>query len=128
MCIRDSDILDLIQDFAEAMYLYDIRQLTPEARQLSDIVASSCERVRSAVILLHKMDNAPAMLKLCREIDQLESDADRAMRTGITKLFREEPDVRLLIKMKGIYELLESVTDRCEDVANVIEGIILENS
>ena len=122
------DILDLIQDFAEAMYLYDIRQLTPEARQLSDIVASSCERVRSAVVLLNKMDNAPGMLKLCREIDQLESDADRAMRTGITKLFREEADVRQLIKMKGIYELLESVTDRCEDVANIIEGIILENS
>ena len=128
LIMRMDDILDLIQDFAEAMYLYDIRQLTPEARQLSDIVAASCERVRSAVILLHKMDNAPAMLKLCREIDQLESDADRVMRTGVTKLFREEVEVRLLIKMKGIYELLESVTDRCEDVANIIEGIILENS
>jgi uncharacterized protein Yka (UPF0111/DUF47 family) len=109
LIMRMDDILDLIQDFAEAMYLYDIRQLTPEARQLSDIVASSCERVRSAVILLNKM-------------------ADRAMRTGITKLFREEADVRHLIKMKGIYELLESVTDRAEDVANIIEGIILENS
>ena len=50
------------------------------------------------------------------------------MRTGITKLFRDEADVRQLIKMKGIYELLESVTDRAEDVANIIEGIILENS
>jgi uncharacterized protein Yka (UPF0111/DUF47 family) len=68
------------------------------------------------------------MLKLCREIDQLESDGDRAMRTGITKLFRDEADVRQLIKMKGIYELLESVTDRCEDVADIVEGIILENS
>ena len=125
---RMDDILDLIQDFAEAMYLYDIRHLTPEARQLADIVASCCERVRSAVVLLNSMDNGPAMLKLCREIDQLESDADRAMRTGITKLFRDDVDVRLLIKMKGIYELLESVTDRCEDVANIIEGIILENS
>jgi predicted phosphate transport protein (TIGR00153 family) len=128
LIMRMDDILDLTQDFAEAMYLYDIRQLTPEAHQLSDIVASCCERVRSTVILLNKMDNAPAMLKLCREIDQLESDADRAMRTGITKLFREEADVRQLIKMKGIYELLESVTDRCKDVANIVEGIILENS
>ena len=127
LIMRMDDILDLIQDFAEAMYLYDIRQLTPEARQLSDIVAASCERVRSAVILLHKMDNAPVMLKLCREIDQLESDADRVMRTGVTKLFREEVEVRLLIKMKGIYELLESVTDRCEDVANIIEGVLIEH-
>jgi uncharacterized protein Yka (UPF0111/DUF47 family) len=54
-----------------------------------------CERVRSSVVvLLNKMDNAPAMLKLCREIDQLESDADRAMRTGITKLFRDDVEVR----------------------------------
>ncbi|MCF8174578.1 MAG: DUF47 family protein [Burkholderiaceae bacterium] len=128
LIMRLDDILDLIQDFAEAMYLYDIRKLTPEARQLSDIVASGCERVKLVVALLHKMDNAPAMLKLCREIDQLESDADRVMRTGITKLFREEEDVRQLIKMKGIYELLESVTDRSGDVANIIEGIILENS
>ncbi len=65
-------------------------KLPPEARQLSDIVASSCERVRSVVVLLNKMDNAPAMLKLCREIDQLESDADRAMRNGITGLFSPE--------------------------------------
>ncbi len=125
---RMDDILDLVQDFAEAMFLYDIRKLTQEARQLADQAASCCERVRSAVILLNKMDNAPAILKLCREIDQLESDADRAMRTGITKLFRDEEDVRQLIKLKGIYELLESVTDRCEDVANIIEGIVLENS
>lgn len=125
---RMDDVLDLIQDFSEAMFLYDIRSLTQEARQLSDLCAECCERVSSAVLLLHKMDNAPAILRLCHEIDQLESAADRAMRTGITKLFRDEPDVRQLIKLKGIYELLESVTDRCEDVANVIEGIILENS
>lgn len=122
------DVLDLIQDFAEAVVLYDIRNLTQEALQLADICASCCERVRSAVILLNDMDNAPAMLKLCNEIDQLESNADRAMRTGVTKLFREEADLRQLIKLKGIYELLEAITDRCEDVANIIEGIILENS
>jgi len=50
------------------------------------------------------------------------------MRSAMSKLFREEPDVREVIKMKAIYELLETITDKCEDVANVIEGIILENS
>ena len=125
---RMDDILDTIQDVAESMLLYDVRRLTQEARQLADISVSCCERVRSAVSLLSMMDNAPAMLKLCHEIDQLETDADRVMRTGIIKLFREEADVRELIKLKGIYELLEAVTDRCEDVANIIEGIILENS
>ena len=62
------------------------------------------------------------------EIDRLEGDADRVMRAAMSKLFREEPDVREVIKLKAIYELLETITDRCEDVANLIEGIVLENS
>lgn len=71
---------------------------------------------------------AEAVLKTCEEIDRLESDADRVMRSAMSKLFREEPDVREVIKLKAIYELLETITDKCEDVANVIEGIVLENS
>jgi uncharacterized protein len=122
------DILDLIQDVSEAIYLYDVRKLTQEARHIADLSVSCCERVRSAVVLLHNMDNAQAILKLCKEIDQLESDADRSMRQGIARLFREEPDVRQVLKMKELYELLELVTDRCEDVANILEGIVLENS
>jgi predicted phosphate transport protein (TIGR00153 family) len=122
------DILDLIQDIAEAIYLYDVRKLTQEARHIADLSVSCCERVRSAVVLLNNMDNAPAILKLCKEIDQLETDADRSMRQGIARLFREESDVRQVLKLKELYELLELVTDRCEDVANVIEGIVLENS
>jgi uncharacterized protein len=78
--------------------------------------------------LLGKADSIEAMLKTCEEIDQLESDADRVMRSAISRLFREEQDVREIIKLKAIYELLESVTDRCEDVANLCEGIALENS
>ncbi|HUD33547.1 MAG TPA: DUF47 family protein, partial [Variovorax sp.] len=71
---------------------------------------------------------AEATLKTCEEIDRLESDADRVMRSAMSKLFREESDVREVIKLKAIYELLETITDKCEDVANVIEGIVLENS
>jgi predicted phosphate transport protein (TIGR00153 family) len=122
------DVLDLIQDVAESVHLYDIRALTSESRLLADICLRSCEGVRTAVDLLGSMDNASAILSQCKEIDRLESEADRIMRTGIIKLFREEGDVRELIKQKGIYELLETVTDRCEDVANIIEGIVLENS
>ena len=71
---------------------------------------------------------AEAAIKTCEEIDQLESDADRVMRSGDVRLFREETDVRELIKLKTIYEQLESISDRCEDVANLIEGVVLENS
>ena len=78
--------------------------------------------------LLHSMDNAPAILKLCHEINELESEADRSLRSAMSKIFREEPDVREVVKLKEIYELLESVTDRCKDVASTVEAIVLENS
>ncbi|MCK9282893.1 MAG: DUF47 domain-containing protein [Rhodocyclaceae bacterium] len=128
LIVRMDDILDLTQDVAETMHLYDVRRLTEEARRLADICVSCCERVKTAVGLLSNMDNASAILRTCEEIDQLESDADRVMRQGMAKLFREESDTRQLIKLKGVYELLESITDRCEDVANIIEGIVLENA
>lgn len=122
------DILDLMEDVAQTISLYDIKQITPEAKRLAELCQSCCERVLAAVSLLHSMDNAREMLAICSEIDKLESDADHVMRAAMSKLFREEPDVRNLIKLKAIYELLETVTDRCEDVANIVEGIIVENA
>ena len=122
------DILDLIQDVAESVALYDLRRITPEAKQLADICHMSCERVKETVSLLTNFKRADAIMKNCEEIDRLESDADRVMRSAMSRLFREEPDVKQLIKLRTIYELLELITDRCEDVANVIEGIVLEHS
>ncbi len=125
------DVADLIQDSAETMALYDVRHMTDEIVRLTDVSVKCCERVRDAVKMLGKIAEpavAEAALKTCEEIDQLESDADRLMRAAMSKLFREEPDVREVIKLKAIYELLETITDKCEDVANVIEGIVLENS
>ncbi|HXD07821.1 MAG TPA: DUF47 domain-containing protein [Burkholderiaceae bacterium] len=125
------DILDLLQDSAETMQLYDVRSMTEETIRLGELSVKCCERVAHAVTLLPKLkDHATveAALKTCEEIDRLESDADRIMRAAMSKLFREQEDVRELIKLKAIYELLESITDRCEDVANLIEGIVLENS
>jgi predicted phosphate transport protein (TIGR00153 family) len=125
---RMDDILDLIQDTAESLLLYDIQKLTPEALHLANILQICCDRVRSAVEMLSSMDKAELMLKLAQDIDQLESDADRVMRSAISKLFREESDVRQVIKLKAVYELLETATDKCQDVANVIEGVVIENA
>ena len=125
------DVADLIQDSAETMALYDVRHMTDEIVRLTDVSVKCCERVRDAVKLLARIAEpavAEAALKTCEEIDQLESDADRIMRAAMSKLFREEPDVREVIKLKAIYELLETITDKCEDVANIVEGIVLENS
>lgn len=125
---RMDDILDLIQDTAESLMLYDIQQLTPEATHLANLVEICCMRVQAAVAQLDSMQNGPSILKTCQEIDALESDADRVMRAAVSKLFREEPDVRQLIKLKAVYELLETATDKCQDVANIIEGVVLENA
>jgi len=122
------DILDLIEDSAQLMFLYDVRVPTPEAKKLADICVVCCEKMQSAVALLSSMDNAAAIMVICTEIDRLESEADHVMRAAIARLFRDEPDVRELIKLRTVYEHLETVTDRCEDVANIIQGIVLENS
>jgi predicted phosphate transport protein (TIGR00153 family) len=122
------DVLDLIQDVTESIVLYDIRRVSAEAQQLAQICQMTCGRVKAAVGLLSNLRDPEAILKTCEEIDRLESDADRVMRSAMSRLFREEPDVKQLIKLRSIYELLELITDRCEDVANIIEGIVLEHS
>ncbi|RPI14661.1 MAG: DUF47 domain-containing protein [Lysobacterales bacterium] len=121
------DILDLIQDAAESMHLFDIQTLPPEALRMAEVLDACCERVHAAVGLLSSMDNAPRALALAQEIDALESEADALMRSGISKLFREEQDVRQLIKHKNVYEYLENAIDKCQDVANVIEAVVVEN-
>ena len=125
---RMDDILDLLEDAAQTISLYDIKTITLEAKRLAELCLACAEKVKSAVALLPNMDNSRQILTICQEIDRLESDADHVMRAAMSKLFRDEPDVRNLIKLKAIYEILETVTDRCEDVANIIEGIIVENA
>jgi predicted phosphate transport protein (TIGR00153 family) len=125
---RMDDILDLLEDAGQTISLYDIKAITPEAKRLAELCLACTEKVKEAVGLLHNMDNSSHILSICEEIDRIESDADHVMRAAMSKLFRDEPDVRNLIKLKAIYEILETVTDRCEDVANIIEGIIVENA
>lgn len=122
------DILDLIEDTSQSIFLYDIHEITDEARRLAAICVSCGDKVQHAVSMLSNMDNAQAIMQVCDDIDRLESEADHVMRDAMAKLFRDEPDVRQLIKLRTVYELLETVTDTCEDVANIIEGIVLENS
>ena len=105
----------------------EIHQLI-NAKAMAIVTENCCICVQSVIKLMHSMDNAPAILKFCHEIDALETEADRSLRAAMSKIFREEPDVREVIKLKEIYELFETVTDRCKDVAGTIEAIVLENS
>jgi uncharacterized protein len=125
---RMDDVIDLMQDAAESLLLYDVQTVTSHAVELAQLLQNGCERMQSAVALLSNMKNAPEILKLCHEIDTMESRADRVMRNAISTLFRDEADIRQVIKLKAIYELLENATDRCQDVADVIESVILQNA
>ena len=78
--------------------------------------------------MLSNMNNGKAILDICRDLDRLENDADRVLREAMSRLFREEEDVRELIKYKAVYEQLETVTDHCDSVGNILEAIVLENS
>ena len=122
------DILDVIEDTSQSIYAYDVRSITPEALRLGDLCVACVQKVKAAVGMLSDMDNAKAIMIVCEDIDRLESEADHVMRSAMAKLFRDEPDVKQVMKMRSVYEMLETVTDRCEDVANVIQGIVLENS
>jgi len=123
------DICDLIQDTAESTSMYDVKAVSQESVRLSDIAVKCCERVADIVKLLGQQGgNFEAIQKTGEEIDRLESDADRVLRSALSRLFREEQDVREIIKMRAIYELLEAITDRCLDVANLAEAISLENA
>ena len=81
------DILDLIEDSAQLMFLYDVRDPTPEAKKLADICVTCCEKVKTAVALLSSMDNAAEIMAICTDIDRLESEADHVMRGAIARLF-----------------------------------------
>jgi predicted phosphate transport protein (TIGR00153 family) len=125
------DVADLLQNATEAMHLYNVKQMTPEMLRMAEICDQCCGRMKNAIFTLKDLSNpeiTKAALKTCDEIDRLESDADRLLSTAITKLFRDDIEVKELIKLQRIYELLEEVTDKCEDVANLVEGIVLENS
>lgn len=122
------DVLDMVEDAAQTVSLYDIQVITPEAKRLAELCLACAEKVQEAISLLHNMNHSRQILEICEEVDRLESDADHVMHAALSKLFRDEPDVRNLIKLKAMYEFLENVTDLCEDVANIIEGIVVENA
>jgi len=125
---RLDDVLDLTEDAAQSLHLYHVTAITADAQRLADLGVQAARKLQQAVDALCSTDDPRNALALCDEVDELEAQADHVMRAAMSRLFREQEDVRELIKLKAIYEQLESISDRCEDVANLIEGIVLENS
>jgi uncharacterized protein len=120
------DVLDFIDAAAQRVLLYEIKQVPDEARALAEICVKSAEKLQLAVGKLDNLKNPEEIKKICVDINHLENEADHILRAAVAKLFREENDIKQLIKLKELYEILETVTDLCEDVANIIDGIVLE--
>jgi predicted phosphate transport protein (TIGR00153 family) len=125
---RLDDVLDSIEAASERIILFEIAEVTDEGRELARAVVSSCEAVLSAVRSLRDLKHGKRLLELCVEINKHENTADLAYRGAIAKLFRPGNDPLLVMKWRDIYDHLETATDRCEDVANIIEGIVLEHA
>jgi uncharacterized protein Yka (UPF0111/DUF47 family) len=125
---RMDDIMDFVEAAAERIELYEITVMTADARDLADVLLRSAVQVELACKGLRNLKDPQALLKLCVDINRLENEADAILRRAVARLFREEKDPIMVIKWKEIYESLENATDRCEDVANIIEGVVLEHA
>ena len=123
---RMDDVLDLIEASAERLALYDIRTIEAEARELAEVLEKAVVEMCAAVGTLRDLKNRPRLLAHCTEINRLENVGDQLLRRAVARLFRESKDPIHVIKWKEIYDYLENAIDRCEDVANVIEGVALE--
>jgi uncharacterized protein len=125
---RMDDIMDYVEAGAERLALYEITQMTPEVRDMADTLCRAAKDVEEALRGLRDLKNPKRILAKCVDINRLENEADAILRRALARMFKEERDPIMIIKWKEIYEHLESATDRCEDVANIIEGVVLENA
>jgi len=120
------DIIDYMEDIPQSAKIYGHTNFTPEMVALSQILLRAAEKVREAVNMLSDMKNAERILRTCEEISGIEGEADHVMRAGMHRLFAEVSDARTLIRSKELYDLFEEAVDSCEDVADVIHGVVLE--
>ena len=119
------DVIDAIDDSAGVLRLYQISIVRPDARDLARIIKASTEQVVVAMKALGKKQGISAAAV---EINRLENEADRAHAIALRRLFEEERDAIQIIKWKEVLDFLEAATDRCEDVANVLEGVVVKHA
>ena len=125
---RMDDVMDLIDGAARRMMLYGVKEIPAELLELAKVLYHSTLELQIAVKNMRDLKNAKQILKSCIEINKLENDGDAIRDSAIAKLFKEEKDAVQVLVWKEIYEDVENAIDRCEDVANIIEGVVLENA
>ena len=122
------DVLDLIEAVADRIIIFKIQESTPQAQKLAEILEKCTDEIAKAVVALESNNSNAIINKYCLDIDRLESEADRASRDAIAGLFENEKNPIEVIKWKEIYEFMEEATDCCEDVANILESVVLKHS
>ena len=122
------DVTDFIQAAADAMLVYKVDPPSQRAKELADIIVQAATEVGKAVPKLRNRAELKQVLGQCVEINRLENAADRVFRSAMGELFNNTTDITYIIKWREIYEHMESATDRCEDVADVLEGVALKHA
>src|SRR5262252_6903954 len=119
------DVMDAIDASATILRLYQIEAVRPGARELAHLVRQSAEQV---VLAMKALEKRKGVAEHAVEINRLENEADRAHQAAVRSLFKDEKDAVAIIKWKEIFDFLEQATDRCEDVANVLEGVVVKHA
>lgn len=124
---RMDSILDIVEATAVRLYLYGVKQPNKAVIDLAEVLNRAIAVVQRMVHALRHKKHAKMIIDACVEINTIENEGDCILRQAIARLFQEEKDVFELIKMKEIFERIEEAIDTCEDVANIVEGIVLKN-
>jgi uncharacterized protein Yka (UPF0111/DUF47 family) len=125
---RIDDVLDLTDATAERLLLYEVGPVPQAAKDMARLLIPATETLQQAVNGLRTVKHPQQILAACQEIKRIESQADAVGRSAIATLFKSGADALSIMKWKEIYDLMETATDRCEDCANVIEGVVLEHA
>jgi len=125
LCSQIDDVIDLIDAAASRFVLYRVNAIREGTLDLVKVLVAAVSEVSAAV---HSLNSPEKALKHCIEVNRYENESDRICRTLIAQLFDEETNPVQIIKWKEIFEVIETAVDKCEDVANVIEGVILKSA
>jgi hypothetical protein len=120
------DVTDFIHSAADALLLYKVERPTGRAKEMADIAVQAVVEVERAISEMHDRIDRAQLLKRCVEIHRLENVGDSVHRSALAELFADSTDIAYLIKWREIYDHIETAIDRCEDVANILEGVALK--
>ncbi|MEK7857868.1 MAG: DUF47 family protein [Elusimicrobiota bacterium] len=122
------DVVDLIQSISSRMQLYHVDHSTEDLKGMAEILVDATEAVKRAITEMKNPEKTRRVLDYCIEINRLENAGDRALEVALSKLFDGKPDPLEVIKWKEIYETCETAIDKCEDIAGMMESILVKNS